>query len=218
MSQVATPTGEEVLIPVWVVDHDSFRRWACSDEFPEYGRFSWLNNDVWVDVSMGKVIHGILKGQISAVLTLLAQHNAIGRYLPDGVLLTNAIIGLSTEPDGMFFFHKSLQSGAIRLKKGLDSLEVEGTPDMILEVISRSSVNKDTVILRDLYWQAGIAEYWLVDSRGEPTFNILRRTAKGYAAVRNQAGWLKSAVFGKSFRLTKQIDRTDNPDYRLEMR
>src|SRR5256885_8764701 len=47
-------------------------------------------------------------------------------------------------------------------------LELEGTPDMVLEVVSESSVQKDTKRLRQLYWQAGIREYWLVDARREP--------------------------------------------------
>ena len=62
--------------------------------------------------------------------------------------------------------------------------EFEGTPDMVLEVVSATSVRKDTEILRDLYWRAGIQEYWLVDARGdEPLFSILRHTARGYAAT-----------------------------------
>jgi hypothetical protein len=87
------------------------------------------------------------------------------------------------------------------------------------EVWVDMSLEKDTVVLRDLYWQAGIAEYWLVDARGERLdFHILHRTAKGYVSSRRQAGWLKSAVFGKSFRLTRQIDGLGHPDYHLAVR
>ena len=39
-----------VHIPPWVIDHDSFRRWACSDEFPEHGRYSWLGDKLWIEV------------------------------------------------------------------------------------------------------------------------------------------------------------------------
>jgi Uma2 family endonuclease len=98
-------------------------------------------------------------------------------------------------------------------------VELEGIPDMVLEVMSDSSVHKDTEQLRELYWQAGIREYWLVDARKEPlTFEILRHTAKGYIATRKQAGWLKSAVFGKSFQLTQRTDDLGYPEYRLAVR
>jgi Uma2 family endonuclease len=56
---------------------------------------------------------------------------------------------------------------------------VEGTPDMALEIVSPSSVDKDTVDLRQLYREAGIPEYWLVNPLGQPlTFDILRYTPK----------------------------------------
>ena len=91
--------------------------------------------------------------------------------------------------------------------------------DMALEVVSDSSVLKDTVTLRDLYAQAGIPEYWLVDVRGERVvFDIFRLTAKGYVATRKQGGWLKSAVFGKSFRLLQQTDNLGKPEYTLAVR
>src|SRR5437879_5526087 len=83
--------------------------------------------------------------------------------------------------------------------------EVEGAPDMVLEVVSRSSVQKDTVILPKAYWEAGVREYWLVDARKAPLrFDIFRHTAKGYASTRKQAGGgVKSALFGRVFRLTE---------------
>jgi Uma2 family endonuclease len=96
---------------------------------------------------------------------------------------------------------------------------VIGTPDMVLEVVSSHSVQKDTVALRELYAAAGIAEYWLVNPLGEElSFDILRLTAKGYALSRKTRGWMKSTVFGKSFRLEAQEPEDELPDYRLLVR
>src|SRR5205814_3191780 len=98
-------------------------------------------------------------------------------------------------------------------------VELEGSPDMVLEVISRSSVHKDTVVLRQAYWESEIREYWLVDVRREPLkFDILRHTAKGYAATRKQDGWIKSAVFGKSFQLTQGKSALGHPEFTLAVR
>jgi hypothetical protein len=70
-----------------------------------------------------------------------------------------------------------------------------------------------------LYWQAGVSEYWLVDARGEQlVFEILRHTPKGYVPVRKQAGWQKSTVFAKSFKLTVQPGRDGHPEYTLLVR
>jgi Uma2 family endonuclease len=90
---------------------------------------------------------------------------------------------------------------------------------MALEVMSESSVRKDTDRLRELYWRAGITEYWLVDARDlQISFVILRRTAKGYVQVPKQAGWQKSTVFGKSFKLTVRDDEDGFPEYTLAVR
>jgi Uma2 family endonuclease len=121
----------------------------------------------------------------------------------------------------MYVSYKALESGEVRLIEGKQGgyLELEGSPDMVLEVISTSSVRKDTVIMRQAYWEAGIREYWLVDARREPLkFDILRHTPKGYAATRKQDGWMKSAVFGKSFRLTQRLNQLGHPEYTLEVR
>src|SRR5262249_55628153 len=158
----------------WVKDLKSFRRWAKSDEFPERGWFSYLNGELWVDLSMERLAHNKVKGEISIALGALVKAEGLGHFLFDRMLLTHAEAGLSTEPDGMFFTRESLRRGRVQLVQGDESLEVEGGPDMVLEVVSPKSVEKDTEVLPDLYWKAGVREYWLVDPRGEPpTFDIL---------------------------------------------
>jgi Uma2 family endonuclease len=151
----------------------------------------------------------------------LVKQTRSGRFFPDGYLLTNATANLSTNPDGMFASFESLRTGRVRLVKGAEEglTELEGTPEMVLEIVSPGSVHKDTVVLLELYWQAGINEYWLVDVRGErPRFDILRRGATHYVSARKQAGWVKSNVFARSFRLTQQADALGHPEFTLEMR
>jgi Uma2 family endonuclease len=83
---------------------------------------------------------------------------------------------------------------------------------MVLEIVSHSSVHKDNVRLRQAYWEAGIREFWVVDVRSDPlSFSILRHTARGYVTARKQGDWIKSAVFGKSFRLTRGTGRSSHP-------
>src|SRR5262249_21655200 len=125
------------------------------------------------------------------------------------------------QPDGAFVSLSSMRSGRVKLVEGASEgcVELEGVPDMVLEVVSTSSVLKDTEVLRELYWRAGIPEYWLVDARGEaPQFEILRRTTVSYVATRKQAGWLRSRVLGKSFRLTRHLDESGQPDFKLSIR
>ena len=147
----------------------------------------------------------------------------LGELFSDRTLVTNAAAGLSTEPDGTFVTWASYEAGRVRLVPRKDRpgqyKELEGTPDWVLEVVSRSSVLKDTVSLRESYHRARIPEYWLIDARPDPlVFDILRHTPKGYRATPKKEGWVKSAVFGKSFRLTCGLSDLRHPEYTLETR
>ena len=98
-------------------------------------------------------------------------------------------------------------------------VELHGTPDMALEVVSDSSVKKDNEILMQAYWEAGIPEYWLVDARfEEPSFRILKRGPKGYADIRKANSWLKSNILGARFKLVRSLDPNSLPRFRLEIK
>jgi len=165
--------------------------------------------------------HNRVKTRYTIVVGNLVDSGDLGYLVADRMLLTHAGANLSTEPDVLFATWEALRCGRLRLVKGAVEgyVELEGTPDMVLEVLSTSSVHKDTELLRELYWRAGIPEYWLVDARGEvPRFDILRYTAQGYVATEAQDGWLLSTVFGHAFRLTQLADALGHPQYRLEVR
>jgi Uma2 family endonuclease len=211
-----------VHIPDGIRDLTGFRRWIHSDDFPEAGRICYLDGQVWVDISKEQIFaHNQVKQEFNLVIGGLVKAERLGRYFPDGLYLTNDRANLAAQPDGTFVARDSLQSGRVRLVEGDKEgyLEMDGSPDMVLEVVSASSVEKDKETLRDLYWQAEITEYWLVDARSDRLdFTILRREVGGYVAARKQAGWVKSRVFDRGFRLTCQPDDTGNPEYRLSVR
>ena len=219
---IVVADGNSISIPPGVCDLESFRQWAHSDEFPESGWISWLDGELWVDLSMEEFYsHNQVKGAFSLTLMGIAQRSSLGRYVLDRMRWTHPLADLSVEPDGLFFSWETQKSGRIRLIEGAVEgyMELEGTPDMVLEILSRSFEAKDTRILRDLYWKADVPEYWLVDARGDdPQFDILRRTVRSYRRTENKDGWLHSSVFGRSFRLVKQTDPLGHPDYLLNVR
>jgi hypothetical protein len=56
----------------------------------------------------------------------------------------------------------------------------------------------------------------LVDARKMPAkLDILRHGARGYVSVRKQDGWVKSQVFGRSFRLTQTQNSLGHPEFTL---
>jgi Uma2 family endonuclease len=214
--------GQSVSVPTWVDDLASFRRWARSDEFPEFGRICFLDGEMWIDLNREQVFsHNQVKSEFAYAVAGFIKTNRLGRYVPDGMLFTNEEANLTAQPDGLFLSTSGLQTGRIRFVGSIDGdcVELEGTADMVLEIVSTSSFVKDYERLRELYSRAGIPEYWIVDARGERlSFGILRHTATGYIATPKQGGWVKSAVFGKTFRLTRNLDEQGNPEYELAVR
>lgn len=194
----------------------AFRRWTKSGEFPERGNYAFLGGDLHAETSMETLIHNLLKLRFAAVLSLsVIDPLKLGQIFSDRMRLVHEAASLSCEPDAMFVSHESVKSGRVRWERGRESIEVIGTPDMVLEVVSNASVEKDTVILPKLYAAAGIREYWLVNPLGgKLTFDILRLAGRRYSKTRKSAGWLKSAVFGKSFRLLEEPGE-EAPQYKL---
>jgi Uma2 family endonuclease len=212
---------ESVHIPSWVTDHAAFRRWHHSDEFPEYGRICFLNGEVYVDLSMEQIYsHVGVKTEICLVLAAIAKREQLGEYYGDGLMVSHGEAELSSKPDGTFVSNKAFRDGSVQLVEGREQgyVELEGSPDMVLEVVSDSSEEKDCELLRESYWKAGIREYWLVDARNDVNFQILRHTDRGYSSVRKSGGWLKSAVFGRSFRLIRTTNHLGHPEFTLEVR
>jgi len=214
---------EGIVIPAWVVDLASFRRWVESPDFPETGRFSFIHGNVWMDLSMEQLfVHNRLKLQISYVLERVVSTAATGYVFGDGARLHNTRADLSVEPDVMYVSFDALQNGRVALNEGAEEgfVSLDGAPDVLIEVVCDSSEHKDTVELRDAYFEAGIAEYWLVDARsGKAKFEILKRGSRGFSATRAQTGgWIKSGVFGRSFRITQLTDPIGNPLFSLEHR
>src|SRR5216684_918480 len=211
---------ENVLVPDWVKDLESFRQWYLSDDFPNSGVISYIQKEVWLDLKMEELAHNQVKGEIAAVLTLFLKKNPLGKYFQDRFRLINWQANLSTEPDGMFVSWETLQNEQAKLVEGEKGwMELEGTPDMVLEVVSSSSVKKDTIKLRKSYWQAEIPEYWLVDARQDQlSFEIPRSNSRGYVPARKSGGWQSSSVFSQDFKLQKGTDKLGYPEFTLSVR
>lgn len=221
-SAVFVSEEDKVDVPEWAFAFAGFRRWMHSDDFPEEGLISFINGTIWVDLSMERFFdHGQVKAEIGAVLHLLVKQTRFGRFAPDGTRYSHLRSRLTTEPDGMVVSKAAFAEKRVKLvggKKGKDT-ELVGTPEIVIEIVSPSSVDKDTAWLMSAYHTAGIPEYWLIDARdGDIRFDIYRRGGKGYAAGRKQDGWVKSPVLGKAFRLVQGRDEAGDPEFTLEVR
>src|SRR5262249_7521753 len=160
----------------------AFRRWVDDNDLPPEAHAWWLKGEVWVDMSGEQIFtHARLKLVIAGGLDALAQRESLGTMLPDGVLVSNFAADISGKPDALFLANDTLNSDRVRLIEGKQHgyVELQGSPDMVLEVLSDSSVEKDEVVLKRAYLEAGVREYWLVDARDELRFDVFRHSARG---------------------------------------
>ena len=219
---VLTPHDTAIHIPVWVRDFDTFVTWMHSDEFPDEGRIEFIRGEVLVDLSLEELFsHNQVKCEITSELGHLVRQEEAGFFVAGGMRFTNADAELATNPDGMFVSTETFAAKRVVLRSGAKghATELRGTPDVVIEIVSESSVDKDTAWLMSAYHDAGIPEYWVIDARpGKPKLDIHRHGAKGYTAARKSAGWAKSATFDRSFRLTRAHVADGLASYALESR
>jgi Uma2 family endonuclease len=215
---------DAVDVPVTAYTLSGFREWLRSGQAPEKARLSFLDGHVFVDMS-GEDIQGhvLVKAAISHALYQLCEEGDLGLFLPDGAQVVNEAANVSNIPDAVFVAWDTLEAERARLITDPDDpdrcRELEGTPDWVLEVVSDSSVQKDTVQLRDAYHRAGIPEYWLVDARGEALdFQILVWRDAGYQPAPRRGHWQRSPTFARRFRLQRRRGRMGLWRYSLEVR
>lgn len=218
------PDRGVVHVPLGAMSLPGFRDWATSDDFPQRGRISFAGQELIVDMSPEELeTHVKLKAEITRTIGNRNHELDLGQFYPDGALVTNNQVALSTEPDATFVSWETFDSQRVALVPRRDHvgeyIELQGTPDWVLEIVSRSSVRKDTHVLRELYHRAGIPEYWIIAAfRDEIEFDILWREDDAYASAPSQDGWRRSRVFDAGFRLARERDRMGFWKYTLEVR
>jgi Uma2 family endonuclease len=200
----------------------SFRRWCQSDRFPDRGRIDYLDGDIDVDMSPEDLYtHGAVKAALAAALHDLVAEEDLGHVFVDGARVTSPTAELSAEPDLVVVLWPSLDTGRARHVPGKTAgrvAEIEGAPDLVVEIVSDGSVRKDTDRLPRLYALAGIPELWRIDARGaDLQFEILTLDAGRFRKLEPDGeGWTPSPVLGRRFRLLRRSARHATWRYRLE--
>lgn len=212
-----------LVVPLGVQSFEAFRAWTLSDDFPESGRIDYVNGKIDFDRSPEKFFsHGTLKAAILLPINYLIDYEELGYLLIDQSRVVHEAVKLSAEPDIAFVSYEAIETGRVHLTESKsdpeDYVEIVGAPDLVCEIVSDSSVKKDTVELFAAYYEAGVLEYWLADARrGVLHFTIYQRGADAYVATPvDEDGFAKSTVLERSYRLTRGEDRNNMPKFRLE--
>jgi Uma2 family endonuclease len=226
-AMVATLRIEDQLeIPMDIRSLADFRRWAVSESFPQRGRIDYLADSIEVDMSPEDLhTHGKLKVELVRVLAECVRRLDLGELYSDRTRVSCPDVNVSAEPDIVLVANESLDSGRVRLVPraggGVDRyIELEGPPDLIVEIVSDASVRKDTERLPGLYYAAGVREFWLVDARGpDLLFRIHRPGASGYGpAPASPDGFQYSAVLDRWYQLHRTRNRHGRIAFELRER
>lgn len=215
--------GTEFAVPASAWTMAGFRAWAKSNSFPNRGEVSFVKGEVDIDMSPENYeVHNSLKSAVSSSIYFLVQQHDLGLFFSDRFLFTNEPVGISTEPDAMFLSRASYRGGHATLTRSelqpATHVELTGTPDWVLEIVSHASRRKDKQLLRKAYFDAGIPEYWLIDALGEEVdFQLLVAGEYEYSAVEPRDGWQASPTFGRLFQLTREKDEDDFWQYTLHV-
>lgn len=202
-----------------------FRDWIHSRSYPKRGKFSFLNGALEAEMSPESLHdHSLVKTALAKTLAIISEDEQFGRLHIDGALFINERLKVATEPDLMFCLWSTFREKRVEwrsYKKSREGrVEVHGTPDVMVEIVSKSSVKKDKLTLKRLYFDAGIAEYWLIDARqGRLEFTIyLRGETEFVASSTDGEGFSSSKIFNRSFCLERYVDPLSEDAYRLRSR
>ena len=206
---------------------DGFLRWVEADGCPPGYRVTFFRGRLIFEPSMEDIdLHGLLKLAVAGDLRNFEGVTGAGVAYPDGTWFRNREAGVSTEPDVLFVLNETFTSGrvtrdAVSEKTG-KRLVLSGSPDLLVEIVSDSSVTKDTADLRAGYFDAGVREYWILDARQTPpTFALLTRSedADDWSELEaDEDGFRRSPVLNRRVRLDRTERRHGGPrwDVRLE--
>lgn len=120
---------------------------------PEDQRYELIEGDLEMTPSP-RTLHQEVCGDIYLLLRQFVDSRKLGRVFagPTDVILSNTNVLV---PDILF---------VAKDREGIiEDRGIVGPPDLVVEVVSPSSGEKDRVTKRRIYYKYGVKEYWIVD-------------------------------------------------------
>lgn len=124
---------------------------------PDEKRYELIEGDLYMVPAPG-FYHQIVSRNIEMVLWEFVKSRQLGVVVdaPVDVVFTQEDV---VQPDILFI---SNERRSIITEKNLS-----GAPDLAIEILSSTSLERDKLVKRDLYARHGVKEYWIVDPVGK---------------------------------------------------
>ena len=219
-------TGERgsLVVPGHVDSLDAFRAWVLDEAFPECVRVDFVDGRVEVDLTRTPMQgHGLPMTELIRVLATRVHDDDVGELFSTDARVTLPAAEASCQPDIVLVTHAAFQSGRMGTtpsEDGEDAIELVGPPDLVVEIVSPGSVDRDRTRLFQAYERGGVGEYWLVDGRGEELeFHLFRRDDHAFAEASADAdGFVASPLLRRRYRFDRVRNRLDRWQYTLDER
>ena len=137
---------------------------------PDDERYELLDGEL-VMTPAPRESHQRISGRLNMLLLQVADRTGAGRVYaaPFDVVLSDTDV---VQPDLLFISNEREHT--------ITEENVQGAPDLVVEILSPSTADRDLTIKRDLYARHGVREYWIVDTEAK-TVTVLVRNAAGFA-------------------------------------
>lgn len=139
---------------------------------PEDKRYELLDGDLVVTPAP-REIHQRASLNLTILLGQSVKNSGIGHVYaaPFDVVLSDTDV---VQPDLLFISNERAPI--------ITEENVQGAPDLVVEILSPSTAERDQTFKRSLYARHGVREYWLVDTDAK-TVTVLLLDAQQYAVV-----------------------------------
>ena len=139
---------------------------------PEDKRYELLHGELVTIPTPGE-LHQRISAQLGWRLVQFASENSLGRVYnaPFDVVLSDTDV---VQPDLLFV---SNARGHI-----ITSENIQGAPDLVIEILSPSTATRDRTFKRTLYARHGVKEYWMVDTTAKD-ITVLLLGDQGFEVV-----------------------------------
>lgn len=139
---------------------------------PKDKRYELLDGDL-VALSSPEEFHQRVSILLGAKLVQFTVENHLGRiyHAPFDVVLSDFDV---VQPDLIFVSNERADI--------ITPANIQGAPDLVVEILSPSTAARDKTFKRSLYAKHGITEYWMVDLTTK-TITILRLGEHGFEVI-----------------------------------
>jgi len=140
---------------------------------PEGVRYELLEGELAV-VPSPTTYHQRILRRLGYLLTEYVEEHHLGEvfFAPYDVVLSEEIV---LQPDILFISKERVEL--------ITKDNLRGAPDLVIEILSEATAERDRTYKRALYARYGVREYWLVDPETR-TIEVLRLGPKGFEHYR----------------------------------